>query len=45
MAGQTVQLIILPHRPVNTQAEIDRDLAPGLEILKRQVFHLRRVIN
>jgi len=33
--SQVLQLIMVPHRPVHTDAEINRDLAPAFGILQR----------
>lgn len=32
---QAVQLIIVPHRPVHTDEEINHDLAPAFSILRQ----------
>jgi hypothetical protein len=32
---QAFQLIIVPHRPVHTDDEINRDLAPAFAILEK----------
>lgn len=37
MSDSVIQLIVVPHRPVHTQDEINKDLAPAFEILQRHV--------
>jgi hypothetical protein len=37
-----LQLILVPHRPVHTDEEINRDLAPAFGILQKSVFGWRR---
>lgn len=32
---QALQLIMVPHRPVHTDEEINRDLAPAFTILQK----------
>jgi hypothetical protein len=34
-AREALQLVLVPHRPVHTDEEINKDLAPAFEVLKK----------
>lgn len=43
MAGQSqvIQLVMVPHRPVHTDEEINKDLAPAFDIIQKSVLNGR----